>query len=419
MEKYIITATLRADGSTKFGVNKKYGYFPSFAAGWRMSEEDFIKNLNIFTNLKLRLGWGQVGNSDIGTNNSQYIYTADAGSKAIIGTGKTVISGFSVKKTPDPDITWETTTSTDVGLDFAILKGKLSGTLDLFQKTTSNLLLEVPSTPLSPTATIVRNIDSVKILNDGLELGLTGIIVSNKDFSWEISGNISFLSNKVTGLNTAVYPTGTVQGQGVTGTLVQIIANNQPINEFYGKRIDSIDKKGTIHFLKAKNKSDSLTYLGNPQPKFTYSITNNFKFKNFDLNIFFNGVYGNKIFNNTAMLLDKQNLNQSKNALSYFVNDNTNSTNATNVSNRYIEDGSYFRLSNITLGYNVNIKTNPWIKNVRIYVSGSNLFVITPYKGYDPDVSSTENYNGINSFGIDITNYPKARTYAMGLNVTF
>ena len=320
---------------------------------------------------------------------------------------------------PDADITWETTTSTDVGLDFAILKGKLSGTLDLFQKTTSNLLLEVPSAPLSPTATIVRNIDSVKILNSGLELGLTGIIVSNKDFSWEISGNISFLSNKVTGLNTAVYPTGTVQGQGVTGTLVQIIANNQPINEFYGKRIDSIDKKGTIHFLKAKNKSDSLTYLGNPQPKFTYSITNNFKFKNFDLNIFFNGVYGNKIFNNTAMLLDKQNLNQSKNALSYFVNDNTNSTNATNVSNRYVEDGSYFRLSNITLGYNVNIKTNPWIKNVRIYVSGSNLFVITPYKGYDPDVSSTENYNGINSFGIDITNYPKARTYAMGLNVTF
>jgi len=426
MEKYLFTATIRADGSTKFGENNKYGYFPSFAVGWRMSEESFIKDLNLFSNLKLRLGWGETGNSEIGTKNSQYLYQNDDASKAIVGG--TTILGLKVAKTPNPGIKWETTTSSNLGIDFGVLKGKLSGTVDLYQKTTSNLLLTTPSAPLSPTSDIVRNMDSVKVINKGAEFSLTGVIISKSKLSWDITGIISFLSNEVTGLNKAIYGTGSAQGQGLTDAWVEVIANNQPTNEFYGVKMDSIDKKGNVWYIKKKgyknprSAPDSLTYLGNPQPKFIWSLTNNFKFMSFDLNVFIDGVYGNKIFNNTALLLDKNNLNQSKNTLRYLFNDKIPTLTYTpTVSDRYVEDGSYMRLSSVTLGYNLNIKSNPWVKKARIYFSGSNLLVMTKYKGYDPDVSNGNRLdrNGVNSFGIDITSYPKARTYVVGLNVTF
>jgi iron complex outermembrane receptor protein len=162
-------------------------------------------------------------------------------------------------------------------------------------------------------------------------------------------------------------------------------------------------------------------YLGDPQPKFTWSVSNNFKFGNFDLNIFIEGVQGSKIFNNTALLLDKSNFQQSKNTLRYLLDDKISLGYSPRVSNRYVEDGSYMRLSSVTLGYNFRFQNTSMIKSLRVYASGSNLFVITNYKGFDPDVTNgtRQDYNGINSFGIDITSYPKARTYSLGLNVTF
>jgi TonB-dependent starch-binding outer membrane protein SusC len=420
-EKYLLTATIRADGSDKFGPNKQYGYFPSFAAGWRISEEQFMKNLNAFSNLKLRFGWGQTGNSEIELNQPVPSYRYDNASKAIVG-GTTII-GLAVARTANANVTWETTTSNDLGLDFGILKGRISGSIDLYQKVTSDLLLTIPSAPLSPSNTVVRNLDSAKVINKGLEMSLTGVVISNSKASWEITGNLSFLNSKVTGLNKAIYLTGSAQGQGLTGAYVEVIANNQPINEFYGNRIVSIDGRGRVQYLKSKMGTgfvDSVTYLGSPQPKFTWSLINNFKYGNWDLSIFIEGVHGNKIFNNTALLLDKTNLNQSKNALDYFISDKVN-INRYNpaVSDRYIEDGSYIRLSSVTLGYNLNFKNSPWIKRMRIFIQGTNLLLITKYKGFDPDVSSSKDANGINSFGIDITNYPKAITGLAGLNVTF
>jgi TonB-dependent starch-binding outer membrane protein SusC len=418
-EKYLVTATVRADGSSKFGKNKRYGIFPSFALGWRMSEEEFVKSLDLFQNLKLRFGWGQTGNSEIEPRQSQFLYSFDKPSKAIIGDS--VIVGLKVSRTPNPDVTWETTTSSNIGVDFGVLKGKLSGSIDFYMKKTSDLLLQMPSLPLSPSQFVVKNNDSVKVENQGLELSLTGIIISQKDLSWEITGNISFLSNKVTGLSDKVYSTGNAQGHGLTGTYVEVIANNKPMNMFYGSHIDSI-KNGNIYYLKSKvnTSKDSMVFLGNPQPKYTWSISNKFKYKRFDLSIFIEGVYGNKLFNNTALLLDKYNLKQSSNVLKYFAYDPVDVNNLTTVvSDRYIEDGSYVRLSSVTLGYNVNLKNNPWVKSLRFYVSGTNLMLFTDYKGYDPDVSSSKDKDNINSFGIDITNYPKARTYLAGLNVTF
>jgi iron complex outermembrane receptor protein len=417
LERYILTGTLRYDGSSKFGENHKYGTFPSVAFAWRLSEEEFIKSLDFIYNLKLRIGWGQTGNSEIGTKNSQYLYAFDNQSKAIID-GNTII-GLKIARTPNPDLTWETTTSTNIGLDYGFIKGKLSGTIDYFNKTTTDLLLEVPSSPGSPTSTVVKNIDSCKIINKGLELGLTAIPFSEK-FSWEITGNITFMSNKVKNLPVSMYKTGAATGQGLTDAYVQIITSNQPMHEFYGYKVDSISSKGTVYYKKGVNKKDTLMYLGSPYPDFTWSLTNTFKYKGFDLNIFIEGVQGNKIFNNTALLLDKTNLKQAKNALNYFLDDRVKvSTYIPKISDRYIEDGSYIRLSNITLGYTYNFKNNLWVKNIRFYVSGSNLLLITNYKGYDPDVYVDKGMNSVSSFGIDITSYPKARTYLMGLNVTF
>ena len=419
-DRYLLTATVRADGSSKFGINHQYGVFPSFAAGWRLSEEQFIKNLNFFDNLKLRLGWGETGNSEIGTHNSQTLYTPTSTASAVIG-GQT-ITGLIISKTPNPNITWEKTQSTDVGLEFAILGGRLLGDFDYFYKQTTDLLLAIPSQAVSPTSFVVSNISGAKINNYGVELSLTGKAIQTKDFSWEISGNMTLPHNIVKNLPVQMYQTGAAVGQGLSDAYCEIITSNQPIDVFYGKKITNIDAQGVVHYLQTKSGIDSLTYLGNPSPNFIWSLTNTFKYKNWDLSIFINGVSGNKIFNNTAVLLDKTNINTSHNTLSYFAYDNVaTATYTPTVSSRYITSGAYARLTNVTLGYTFNLKNTTYIKNLRLYLNGSNLLVITGYKGFDPDVTTSVPFggNGVNSFGIDNGNYPKPRTFMLGINATF
>jgi len=417
LEKYILTSTIRRDGSSKFGVKNKYGNFPSVAAAWRLSEENFVKNLGVFNNLKLRAGWGLTGNSEIPTKQSQYIYAIDNRYKAIVG-GQ-AIPGFAITQTPDSALKWESTQSINIGLDFGFLKGRLSGSAEYYKKTSKDILLLIQSQPGAPTPTIYQNIKDCKIINKGWEFNLSGVIVDSKDIKWDITGNLSFLDNVVKNLPQTYY-TGTAAGQGLTGVLVQEITNGQPMNVFIGSKVDSITPTGKVSYVKKKGTStDSTFILGNPQPKEIWSITSNLSYKNFDLSIFVEGVHGNKIFNNTAMILDKTNLNQAQNALTDFVHDNLAYSNSPTVSSRYIEDGSYVRLSNVTLGYNLKLQKTDLISRVRIYITGSNLLLFTKYSGFDPDVSSSRDANSINSMGIDITNYPKARTYILGLNVTF
>lgn len=416
-EKYLLTATVRADGSSKFGENKKYGVFPSFAFAWRISQEPFISNIDVLSNLKLRVGWGLTGNSEIGTKNSRFLYSPDNSSRALVG-GEQII-GLKVNRTPNPDITWESTTSTNIGLDFGLFSGKLSGSIDAYYKSTKDLILEVPSKALSPTATVVINIDSCKIINKGLEFTLNGVAMTRENFSWNITAVTTYHSNIVKDLPVDQYKTGEAQGQGVTGDYVQIITSDQPINVFYAYVIDSISPAGLVVYKTDTAGIVARQYVGQPQPKFTWSLTNTFTFGNFDLSIFIEGLHGHKIFNNTALLLDKRNITQARNALKDFVDDEINPTRYTpRVSDRYIENASSVRISNLTLGYNIPMD-NAWVKRMRLYASVSNLFVFTKYSGYDPDVSSVKNLNNINSFGIDNTNYPKARTFMLGLNVAF
>lgn len=419
-EKYLVTATLRRDGSSKFGKDNKYGNFPSLAAGWRITEEDFMKNINVISNLKLRLGWGMTGNSEIGADNSTFLLKPDQGSTAFINNSP--VTGFAIDKTPQPDLHWETTTSTNIGVDFGILEGRVSGTLDLFNKKTTGLLIEQPTKALAPTSTFVTNLEDGYIVNNGVELGLNAIPVKTKDFKWEMNFNITSIANKAVGIlndDKSIISTGQVRGQGLTGAYAQAYANNMPMASFYMIAFDSIDHRGKIYYKQTEAGRDSFMFMGSALPKFTWGLNNTFAYKDFDLSFFIDAVYGNKIFNNTALLLDKTNLKQSKNGLRTYVYDDASFSNSTRVSDRYLEDGSYVRLSNLTLGYNVNVKEVSWIQNLRVYLTGSNLLVLTKYTGYDPDVSSSADMNGVRSLGIDITNYPKARTFLFGLNVTF
>lgn len=420
-EMILATFTLRADGSSKFGENNRYGYFPSAALAWRISQMGFMQNIDMVNNLKLRLGLGQTGNSEIGTKNSRYLYAIDDGSSAIIG-GQQVM-GFKISRTPNPDITWETTTSGNIGLDFGILSGRISGSIDVFRKSTTDVLLSIPAAAGSPTATVVRNIDSCKIINDGVEVGLMFYPLAEGELKWDINANATFLKNVVRDVP-AQYPTGRAAGQGLTDAYVQVIAIDQPMNVFYGLQVDSISPDGDIFYLQTEpdesgNTRDSLAFLGNPQPKFTWSVTNTFRYKAFDLSIFVEGKHGHKIFNNTNLLLEKTNLNQAQNALYDYVYDETNYDLTTEVSDRYLESGSYVRLSNVTIGYSLDAENIKWMSRFRFYISGSNLLLFTRYKGYDPDVNSNQEKDGVRSLGVDISNYPKARTIMAGVNVTF
>jgi TonB-dependent starch-binding outer membrane protein SusC len=421
-EKLLVTATIRRDGSSKFGENRKYGNFPSLAAAYRLSQESFIQNMNVFSDLKVRVGWGQTGNSEIKPDNSKFLLIDDPAAKAIIDN--VTITGYKIDKTPQPDLHWETTTSANIGLDFGFFNNRLSGTLDLFRKKTTDLLVEQPTKALSPTASFVSNLDNGYVLNDGIEIGLNGVAVDNSNFGWNINVNFTSIKNvtkKIKEDDESVIPTGKIDGQGLTGAFAQVYANNRSMGTFYLFKIDSIGSaNGNAYYVKNPSGSgDSLFFISSALPKFTMGINNSFRYKNFDLSFFFDIVYGNKIFNNTALLLEKSNLRQAANALTDFAYDNTGFSNSTRKSTRYLENGSYMRLSNATLGYNFNLAETGWVKRARVYVTGTNLFVITKYTGYDPDVSSDANLNDVRSIGIDLTSYPKARTFLIGLNVTF
>jgi iron complex outermembrane receptor protein len=282
--------------------------------------------------------------------------------------------------------------------------------------------MEVPTKPVSPTATFITNLEDGYVLNNGIELGLNGVIFTTRDFSWNVNVNFTTIKNKAVDIrpkDTDIIPTGKVQGQGFTGAYAQAYANNRPMASFYMVKVDYIDSLGRIFYEKKVNNTDTLLFQGSPLPKYSWGINNTLRYRNFDLSFFIEAVQGNLIFNNTAALLDKSNLNQAKNALTVYVADEAGFKNSTKVSNRYLEDGSYVRLTNATLGYNFNVSETKWIRNLRLYVSGSNLFLITDYSGYDPDVSAPADMNGVRSFGIDLTSYPKARTLLFGLNVIF
>ncbi|AWW30191.1 SusC/RagA family TonB-linked outer membrane protein [Echinicola strongylocentroti] len=438
-EKYLFTGTFRADGSSKFGENNRYGYFPSVALGWNITKEDFMKD-SFFDNLKLRASWGQTGNQEIPSKITKASYSEDRLSEGSsswntypIDTDATSLEGYPYgivfTRLANPDLQWEVSTQIDFGIDFAFFDHSLTGTLDYFNKVSSNILLEVvPADPVEPTPTYWDNIENMKIHNSGIELALDYASLKRGDFSYSIGGNVTFIKNEVKDSPYSVLTTGAAQGAGQTGATINGYINGEPIGAFYMLQFDGITEDGVNRFKDTNGDGEVLdndrTVVGSAIPKAIYGAHMNFNYKSFDLGLNFNGSAGSKVYNHTTMsIFTKAQLARSNNTTDFATQYPEESFNNSNtVSTRFLEDGSYFRLNNATLGYNLDaerIGLGDAFQNIRISVTGQNLFVITDYSGFDPEVNTGSTSGGIQTFGIDRFTYPRARTYSINLNLAF
>lgn len=416
-EKYLFTFTGRYDGSSKFGENNKYGFFPSGAFAWRLSEESFMKSISAVNNLKLRIGWGRTGNQEIPNKISLMAVGTTSSANGFFNGSLT--PGITFLRTPNPNIQWETTTQTDFGLDFGLFGDRISGTLDIFHKQTQDVLLEITSS-LAPTSTQWKNVPDLKIINNGLELGLNGIIIKKQGLTWDAGFNISYIKNNVKDLPVTLIETGNASGQGLTGTRVQIITNDKPIGTFYGRVFQGFDSNGISIYKKDAKGQEVLEDLGSALPDYTYSFNTKVQYKNFDFSMFWYGQQGNKVYNNTAnALFVKGSLNSGANVTKSVLESKESVSNSNAFSSRFIEDGSFLRLSNLTLGYTIRTKSIKWLDMARVYVTGNNLLLITDYTGYDPEVNADASQNGVPAIGINYTNYPRSRTFTFGVSLQF
>ena len=402
-EKYALSGSFRADGSSKFGSNNRYAYFPAVSGKWNISQEDFMKSGKFFSNLGLRIGWGETGNQGFpsGLNIDRYQYGSN-GSLNPINFG-------------NKDLKWETIVSTNAGIDFGILNNRLTGSIDVFFKKTKDPLF--PGTLPQPSAGVVKwqNLQGY-ITNKGGELGLNAQIVSKSNFSWNLSANVTYVKNKF------VYPvlgqsplvlTGQLNGKGTSATWVQAIANDQPIDVFFLRKFHGFDKDGFAIT------DGAASYAGDPNPRYIIGLSTELDYKKFALQINMHGAYDYYIYNNTL---------QSVTGLGFIINGSNISkqligtpeslANPVSASTRYMQSGNFMKLGNATLRYTVG-EIGRTFKNVSVYASGYNIFVLTNYKGFDPEVnvSKVDFYNsGIPSIGIDYVGYPSVRTFTLGLN---
>ncbi|NVM67300.1 TonB-linked SusC/RagA family outer membrane protein [Mucilaginibacter sp. SG538B] len=429
--RYLFTVSAREDGSSRFGANNKYGFFPSGAFAWRISDENFLRNNPAISDLKFRASYGITGNDGIGLYNSLPQYTI----------GKTVFNDIEVltnqvSRIENPDLKWEKTAQLDIGLDAGFWNNRITVVGDYYSKKTSGLLLYVDLPATTGATSVLRNIGSVQ--NKGFELAITSVNIDKgaNGFKWTTAGNVSYNENKVTALANGVdhYFSG-----------LTIIEVGKPLGSFYGNVFDGVwqttqqiaaagplaqagSLPGAYRWKDVNgdgvyNESTDRQVLGNGLPKFVFGLTNNFAYKEFDFSFFLQGVQGNKIYNTFTTLIDAQ-YNHLK---SYYENHWTQSNPSNTVggirqwvlpavSNFAIADGSFIRLKNVTFGYQLPTFTKI-IKKARVYFSAQNLLTFTKYSGYDPEVNGDFNSNTV--YGRDNFNYPPSRIYMLGLSATF
>ena len=429
-DKYLVTATVRADGSSKFGSNNKYGIFPSFSLGWRLSEEPFLKNSSI-SNLKLRGGWGQTGNQEIPSKITQPLFTASVSGTTSypLDNGTNYVAGITYSRLANPDIQWEVSTQSNVGLDFAFLNGALSGSIDVFKKVSGNILLEIiPSDPVQPASSVWANVANMQINNSGVELDLDYKLSTAGGWKYNVGGNLTLIKNEVVNSPYTVIQTGGASGSGLTSATINGYVNGQPIGTFFLKEFTGIDAKGVSTYRDTDgdgivSDKDRIS-AGSALPSTQYNFFGNVSYKGFDLALQFNGVSGNMIYDNTANSnFYKLKISKNNNvvpAAYAFANEST--SNAAPVSTRFLKDGAFLRLNNTTLGYSFDTQKmgiKKWISTARLSVTGQNLWIATAYDGFDPEVNKNASDGGISSYGIDYLSYPKAKTIIFGLNLTF
>ena len=441
--RYLLTATVRRDGSSRFGPKHRWGTFPSFSAAWRLSEEDFFNNDNWLSDLKLRAGYGVTGHQNI--NNYSYFASYDTHVYTFNGN---VVSALVASRMPNSRVHWEEVHQTNIGIDLGMLKNRILLSIDIYNKDTKDMLVNM-SVPVSSgySDEAPPMINAGKVNNKGLELALSAIVFNEKDFQWTTDFNITFNKNKIVSLNSDIPDYyGSIELAGNT----RVNAQGHPIGSFYGYVADGLFQTpedvnnwavqiigtssingtaaGDIRFLDLDNNgiidANDRTFIGNPSPIAIFALNNTLTYKNLDLSIFFQGIYGNDVFNANRIYLES--MSSAQNQLATTLNrwqgegssnsvpravhldPNSNSRSST----RFIEDGSYLRLKDLTLGFRLpaTISKKIAIDNLRIYASCKNVFTLTNYSGFDPEV-------GIDGF--DLGRYPVTRTFNIGIDFKF
>lgn len=434
MDKYLLTASLRIDGSSRFGENNRFGVFPSFAFGWKLDQEEFIQNMEVFNTLKLRSSWGRTGNQEIG--NYQSMSTYATGQKAVIG--EVQVSTTTPSRIPNPDLKWETSEQLNFGLDFGFLQNRITGSIDWFYKDTKDMLLNLAVPRTTGFSTMMTNIGAVR--NKGIEVMLNsentkGIV------EWSTTLNLAWLQNTVKdlGTNSVIY-------SGAAGGVsnISIIQPGLPMYSFFGYQIDGIwqetddfsvtDDPVTPGDFKYRDtngdgivNADDRVVLGNSFPKYTASLTNNINYRNFDLNVFIDGAFGVDMLNNNLVdtyfpanlkrnrlaepMLNRWTADNPSTVYPSFVN--PNGQGKKEVNSYTVEDASFLRLNTVKLGYTLPLTNTRYVKGVNLFLVGQNLAMITKYTGYDPTI----NPNGSGA-RIDWNAYPTARTFMFGINLS-
>jgi TonB-linked SusC/RagA family outer membrane protein len=418
-EKYLLTASMRADGSTRFGENNKYGYFPSFALGWNISKENFLENATAVDNLKLRTSWGQTGNQEVENKLTKASYSLSGADGYYLYDDLNLVNGVSVVRTANPNLKWEVVTQFNVGVDFNLWKDKLYGTVDYFNKTTTDAILNVPAPVLSPTTTIWTNIKDGEIINKGLEMMLGSKIIDTKDFSWNVDVNGATLKNKIEKLPVSEILTGTVSGPGQSGVNANIYKNGYAAGSFYMRKHIGFDENGADIFEDQNgdgkiDNSDRVIFEG-ALPTFYYGLNSDMRYKNFSFSFSIIGQTGGYLLNNTGLnALNINNIASDRNVATRYYESGANSANSPILSSLFLEKSDFIRLNTARVGYNFNLKNVSWLNGLTVYVTGQNLLTITNYSGYDPLVNTPKSNGGNQSIGIDYASYPTSRTFSFG-----
>jgi len=418
LERYIITATVRRDGSSKFGKNNKWGTFPSASVAWRLSDEPFMRYLNFLSELKLRVGYGVAGNQDgISPYNSMELY----GSSGVYYDEGDWHTAYVVSQNANPDLKWEQTAMFNIGLDYSIMQGRLNGTFEYYDKRTSDLLYNY-SVPVPPYlySSMLANVGIMQ--NKGIEILINGDIIRNPNMRWNVSVNLAHNKNEILSLSseeftTTSIKTGNAWVRGGSYNTTHIVEEGKQVGQFYGWSCTGLDADGLYIMDDMVDgepglTDDDRTYIGKAQPKLTYGITNSFTYKNFELSFFLRGVYGGDVLNYSKMSYATTQwlpgANVLYDALTIGLEENPK------YNSFYLDKGSYLRMQNLSIAYNLNTNVLGF-NSFRFYFTGQNLLTITKYKGVDPEISMS----GLDP-GVEGRNYyPKSRTYTFGVNVSF
>jgi TonB-linked SusC/RagA family outer membrane protein len=420
-DKYFAQAILRREGSSRFGANHKWGNFPAFSVGWQLGEEDFIKNIDAISSLKLRVGYGVTGNQ--GIPNYQSVVTLGTG--GVYPQDGVYYQTYGPGRNPNPDLKWEQKQEINVGLDFGLWDNVITGSLDVYNRTTKDLLHNYNAQqPPYVTGSIFTNVGTIR--NHGVELQLSAQALRKGDFVWNIDFTGNTQNNKITKLSNEIFQANFLEFYGLPspGNLGNAIRLEEggAVGNFYGKRFAGFTDDGKWLFYKADGSkvpasqinNDDLTIIGNGVPKLQLALNNTFIYKNFDLSIFFRGKFGFDILNTKELYFGNKKW-LPNNLLKSAITTHDKLNDDPQYSDYYIEKGDFVKLDNLTLGYNAPIKTNKYVRNVRIYVTGRNLLTFTGYSGIDPELEDTGFSTGVDGRGF----YPRTKSLTLGLNVGF